>query len=118
MSARLKLKNLRKQLSRLQYEAESSKWYYDQLVCHNIKQISAMVKLTPMAMHGEDAIIILHSEIDAAVRAIVSQYAEHLSEYIRDRLVREYSLQKFSEFRIDLLAAAITRDHIKICTRR
>lgn len=116
MSARLKLKNLRKQLSRLQSEAEYSKWYYDHLVRRDIQQVSAMVKLKPVDMH-RDAVIMLHSEINAAVRAIVSKYAEHLSEYIRDQLIRKYSLQQFSEFRIDLLAAAITKDHIKICTR-
>lgn len=116
MSARLKLKNLRKQLSKLQSDAEYSKWYYEHLVCRNIRQVSAMVKLAPVDMR-RDAVIMLHNEINAAVRAIVSKYAEHLSEYIRPQLMREYSLQRFSEFRIDLLAAAITRDHIKICTR-
>lgn len=123
MSARLKLKNLKKRIATIRSDCEMREsaaryeaFRYRKLVTENIQQVCALCRLEPTDMY-RDAQLILHSHTSAAVRAIVSKYVEHLSEYVYKRLADKYSVSHFSEFTIELVAAAITEDHIKIHTR-
>lgn len=120
MSARLKLKKLKKEMEFVQQrcrirenEAEFLKHKCLKLLQENIIEISSFAELCPCEM--------MHSEVDCLdynvhkiTDSIVRKYAEQLAEYVRNQLMTKYALNKFSTFGVRLLAPSLNEEHIKV----
>jgi hypothetical protein len=59
----------------------------------------------------------LKHSVYKASDAIVRKYTEQLADFVHRQLVKKYVLTKFSEFNVELLAPAITEEHIKVTVR-
>lgn len=120
MSARLKLKKLKREIKFMYDDCERRKAdalcierRCAKLIQENIIEISAIVELWPcdMMRHAVDC---LNSNVNRATAAIVRKYAEQLAEYVRNQLTTKYALRKFSTFGIRLLAPKLNETHIQI----
>lgn len=120
MSARLKLKKLKKEMEFVQQccrirenEAEFVKRRYLKLMQENIVEIGSFAEMYPCEMM-RSAVDCLDYNVHKITDSIVRKYAEHLDEYVRDQLTRKYALNKFSTFGVRLLAPALTEEHVKV----
>ena len=120
MSARLKLKKLKKKMEFVQQccgirenEAEFLKHKCIKLLKENIIEISCFAELYPCDMM-RSAVDCLDYNVHKITDYIVRKYAEHLADYVRDQLTRKYALNKFSTFGVRLLAPSLDEEHIKV----
>lgn len=120
MSARLKLKKLKKQMEfvRSNCEMREAEARYEKARCYNllhknILEIGAVADMYPADTYRA-AVQILDFNTHAIASAIVRKYTEQLAEYVRNRLTSKYKFDKFATFGVRLLAPALTEDHIKI----
>lgn len=120
MSARLKLKKLKKEMEFVQQccrirenEAEFVKRRYIKLMQENIVEISSFAELYPFEMM-QDAVDCLDYNVRKITDSIVRKYAEHLAEYVRNQLTTKYALNKFSTFGVRLIAPLLNEEHIKV----
>jgi hypothetical protein len=120
MSARLKLKKLKKEMEFVQQrcrirenEAEFLKHKCLKLLQENIIEISSFAELYPCEMmsSAEDC---LDYNVHKITDSIVRKYAEQLAEYVRNQLMTKYALNKFSTFGVRLLAPSLNEEHIKV----
>lgn len=120
MSARLKLKKLKRQLEfvRCHCEMREAKARYETNRCYNLLQknilnIGAITEMLPIDTY-QAAITQLDSNVYAVADAIVRKYTEHLAEYVHNQLTSKYMFNRFTIVGVRLLAPALTEDHIKI----
>ena len=120
MSARLKLKKLKKEMEFVQQccrirenEVEFVKRRYLKLMQENIVEISSFAELYPCEMM-RSAVDCLDYNVHKITDSIVRKYAEHLAEYVRNQLTTKYALNKFSTFGVRLLAPSLNEEHIKV----
>lgn len=120
MSARLKLKKLKKEMELAEthcrmreYEAKLVQCKYNRLLKKNIQQIAARAELYPCDTM-RSAVDCLDYNVRKVADSIVRKYAEQLAEYVRNQLTTKYRLTKVSAFSVRLLAPAITEEHIEI----
>lgn len=124
MSARLKLKKLKKEMelvrnncSRIEEDAKCEKRRCYRLLKENIIEIGAFAELYPCdTMRG--AVDCLNNNVRRATDSIVRKYSEHLAEFIHNQLVTIYALNRFSTIGIRLLAPAINEEHVKVDVRK
>lgn len=124
MSARLKLKKLKKEMELIEthcrmreYEAKLVQTKCNRLLQENIQEIGAFVELYPCeTMRG--AAICLDYNVREVTDAIVRKYSKQLAEFVRNQLVTKYALNSFSTIDVRLLAPAINEEHIKVELRR
>lgn len=123
MSARLKLKKLKRELELVrthcnvrESEARYEKARWNKLLNTNIQQIGAYVELYPCeTMIG--AVDHLKYSVYKVSDAIARKYTEQLADFVHKQLTEKYVLTKFSEFDVELLVPAITEEHIKVTVR-
>lgn len=120
MSARLKLKKLKKEMELVEtrcrmreYEARLVQCKYNRLLKNNIQQIEACAELYPCDTM-RSATDCLDYNVRKVTDAIVRKYAEQLAEYVQNQLTTKYSLTKVSAFSVRLLAPAISEEHVKV----
>lgn len=120
MSARLKLKKLKREMEfvRSNCEQREAEAMYEKRRCYkllqeNIVEIGAIAELYPCELM-RSAVDCLDYNVHKITDSIVRKYAEHLDEYVRDQLTRKYALNKFSTFGVRLLAPALTEEHVKV----
>lgn len=120
MSARLKLKKLKREMEFVrescrtrEYEARCVKRRCYRLLEENIKEIGAFAELYPCDMM-RSAVDCLEYNVRKVTDSIVRKYAEQLAEYVRNQLVTKYALNSFSTFGVRLLAPAINEEHVKV----
>lgn len=120
MSARLKLKNLKREIERIrtrdkvrEYESRLVQLKCHRLLEQNIQEIGACAELYPCDMM-RDAVNCLDYNVRKVADSIVRKYSEELAEYIRNRLTTKYALKTYSAFGVRLLAPALNENHIKI----
>lgn len=123
MSARLKLKKLKKEMelvrndcSMREEEAKYEKLRCYRLLNENIQEIEAFAEFYPYeTMSG--ALDCLKYNIHKITDSIVHKYTEQLAEFVRNQLIEKYAINRFSTIGVTLLAPAINEDHIKVKTR-
>ena len=120
MSARLKLKKLKKEMELAEtrcrmreYEATLVQCKCDRLLKDNIQEIGALAELYPVDTY-RDATACLDNSVRAITNSIVRKYTERLSEYVRNQLTSKYMFNRFGKYGVRLLAPALNEDHIKI----
>lgn len=123
MSARLKLKKLKRELELVREHCvmretearhEKIKWYT--LLNTNIREIGATVELYPCeTMTG--AVEHLKYSVYKISDVIVRKYTEQLTDFVHNQLTKNYVLNKFSTIGVTLLAPAINENHIKVKVR-
>lgn len=120
MSARLKLKKLKKEMEfvrsdceRRKAEAMYEKGRCFKLLQENVLEIGAMAELYPVDMM-RSAVDCLDYNVRKVTDSIVRKYTELLAEYVRNQLTTKYALNKFSIFGIRLLAPSLNEDHVKV----
>lgn len=120
MSARLKLKKLKKEMEFVQQscrirenEAKFLKHRCLKLLQENIIEISSFAELYPCEMMSS-AVDCLDYNVQKITDSIVRKYAENLAEYVRNQLMTKYALNKFSTFGVILLAPSLDEEHIKV----
>ena len=120
MSARLKLKKLKREVEFIrsdcknrEEEARYEKFRCYKLLEDNIQEIGAFAELYPFDTMN-NAVNCLDYNVREVTNSIVRKYAEQLAEYVRNQLVTKYSLNNFSIFGVRLLAPALTESHIKV----
>lgn len=123
MSARLKLKKLKKEMEIVEihcgmreYEARLVQYKYERLLKCGIQEICARAELYPCDTI-RSAVDCLDYNVRKVTDTIVRKYAEQLAEYVQNQLMTKYRLTKFSAFGVRLLAPAITEEHIKVDVR-
>lgn len=123
MSARLKLKKLKRHMeyldrcrSRAEAEARYEKVRCYNLLQKNVVEIGACVDLYPADTYRA-ANECLNANIRAVTSAIVREYTQQLTEYVRDELLSKYAFNSFGRFSVTLLAPAINENHIKVKVR-
>ena len=123
MSARLKLKKLKKEMefvrndcSRLEEEAKYEKRRCYRLLQENIQEIGAFAELYTCETRSV-AVECLNYNVRKVTDAIVRKYSEQLAEFVRNQLVTKYALNGFSTIGVRLLAPAINEEHIKVDVR-
>lgn len=120
MSARLKLKKLRKEIEFIQchckmreHDALCEKLRCNKLLKENIREIQAYTELGP-----SDTMRCAVKQLDYSVYkvtdAIVRKYTEQLAEYVRNQLINNYRLVNFSTVAVSFLAPALNEEHIKV----
>lgn len=120
MSARLKLKKLRKEIEFIQHhckmrehEALCETLRCNKLLNENICEIQAHAELYPSGTMRYAA-----TQLDYCVykvaNAIVRKYTERLAEYVRNRLIDNYRLVNFSTVAVSFLAPSLNEEHIKV----
>lgn len=123
MSARLKLKKLKRELEIVrdhcticEAEVRAEKFRYYKLLQENIHEIGASIELYPCeTMVG--AVEHLKYSVYKISDAIVRKYTEQLADFVHDQLTKNYALNKFSTIGVTLLAPAINENHIKVKVR-
>lgn len=120
MSARLKLKKLKKKMEfvRSNCEQREAEAMYEKSRCYklleeNIIEISCFSELYPCEMM-RSAVDCLDYNVHKITDSIVRKYAEQLADYVRDQLTRKYALNKFSTFVVRLLAPSLNEEHVKV----
>lgn len=120
MSARLKLKKLKKEMELVEthcrmreYEARLVQYKYNRLLKNNIQQIAARAELYPCDTM-RSAVDCLDYNVRKVADSIVRKYAEELAEYVRNQLTTKYRLTKFSAFGVRFLAPAINEEHVEV----
>ena len=120
MSARLKLKKLKRQMEfvrssceQRELDAINEKRRCYKLFEENILEIATFVELYPCDMMSS-AVDCIDYNVRKATDSIVRKYAEHLAEYVRNQLMTKYALNKFSTFCVRLLAPSLNEEHIKV----
>lgn len=120
MSARLKLKKLRKEIESVLHfcEMREQEALYTELRCNkllneNIREIQAYAELYP-SRTMQCAMKHLDSTVNKVADAIVRKYADQLAEYVRNQLINNYRLVNFSIVAVSFLAPALNEDHIKV----
>ena len=116
MSARLKLKNLKKQIKfieKREREAELKYAFAEILVRDNIQQIFVDYQL-PYVETLRDEIGVVDMTIDKACYEISKRYAEGLAEYIKHKLYEMRMLHSTGRIRICLSAPKLNEAHVKI----
>ncbi len=123
MSARLKLKKLKREMefvrndcSKREEEAKYEKLRCYRLLEENIQEIGAFAELYPCdTMRG--AVDCLKYNVYKITDSIVRKYSEQLAEFVQKQLTTKYVLNKFSTVNVCLLAPALNEDHIKVKVR-
>lgn len=120
MSARLKLKKLKKEMEFVRYNCQKreEEAMYEKCRCYkllqeNIIELSTYTELYPCELI-RSAVDCLDYNVRKATDSIARKYAEQLYDYVRDQLIRKYVLNKFSKFCVRFLAPAINENHIKV----
>lgn len=120
MSARLKLKKLKREMEfvRSNCERREAEAMYEKRRCYkllqeNIIEISSFAELYPCEMM-RSAVDCLDYNVRKITDSIVRKYAEQLAEYVRNQLITKYALNKFSTFCVRLLAPSLNENHIKV----
>lgn len=120
MSARLKLKKLKKEIESIRYNCQKreEEAMYEKRRCHkllqeNIVEIGAIAELYPCELM-RSAVDCLDYNVYKITDSIVRKYAEQLANYVRDQLTRKYALNKFSTFGVRLFAPSLNENHIKV----
>ena len=123
MSARLKLKKLKREMefvrndcSKREEEAKYEKLRCYRLLEENIQKIGALAELYPCdTMRG--AVDCLKYNVYKITNSIVRKYSEQLAEFVQKQLTTKYVLNRFSKVDVCLLAPALNEDHIKVKVR-
>lgn len=120
MSARLKLKKLKREMEfiRSNCEKREAEAVYEKRRCYkllqeNILEIGALAELYPVEMM-RSAVDCVDYNVHKVTDSIMRKYAEQLAEYVRNQLVTKYVLNKFSTFGVRLLAPALNEEHVKV----
>lgn len=120
MSARLKLKKLKKEMEfvRSKCEQREAEAMYEKRRCYkllqeNILELDAFVELSPYESM-RSAVDYLDHNVREMTYSIVRKYAEQLAEYVRKQLTTKYALNKFSKFGVRFLAPSLNENHIKV----
>lgn len=120
MSARLKLKKLKKEMEfvRSNCEQREEEAMYEKRRCYkllqeNIVEIGAFAELYPCELM-RSAVDCLDYNVRKITDSIVRKYAEKLADYVRDQLMTKYALNKFSTFGVRLIAPSLNENHIKV----
>ena len=120
MSARLKLKKLKRELEAVEtrcrmreYEAKLVQCKCNRLLKDNIQEIGALAELYPADTY-RDATACLDNSVRAVANAIICKYTKRLSEYVRNKLTSKYMFNKFGKYGVRLMAPTLNEDHIKI----
>ena len=120
MSARLKLKKLKREIEIIRSECErrEQEAMYEKHRCYkllqeNIIELSIYTKLYPCDMMCS-ALDCLDSSVRKVTDCLARKYAEQLADYVRDQLTRKYALNKFSTFAVRLLAPSLNEEHVKV----
>lgn len=123
MSARLKLKKLKREMefvrndcSKREEEAKYEKLRCYRLLQENIQEIGAIAELYPCETRI-GAVECLKYNVRKVTDAIVRKYSEQLAEFVRNQLVTKYATNSFSIIGVRLLAPAINEEHIKVDVR-
>ena len=123
MSARLKLKKLKREMefvrndcSKREEEAKYEKLRCYRLLEENIQEIGAFAELYPFdTMRG--AVDCLKYNVHKITDSIVRKYSEQLAEFVQEQLTTKYALNRFSTVDVCLLAPALNEDHVKVKVR-
>jgi len=123
MSARLKLKKLKREMefvrnycSKREEEAKYEKLRCYRLLEENIQEIRAFAELYPFdTMRG--AVDCLKYNVHKITDYIVRKYSEQLAEFVQKQLTTKYVLNRFSTVDVCLLAPALNEDHVKVKVR-
>jgi hypothetical protein len=123
MSARLKLKKLKREIefirndcSKREEEAKYEKLRCYRLLEENIQEIGAFAELYPCdTMRG--AVDCLKYNVYKITDSIVRKYSEQLAEFVQEQLTTKYALNRFSTVNVYLLAPALNEDHVKVKVR-
>ena len=120
MSARLKLKKLKRELEfvRINCQEREEEALHEKRRCYkllqeNIIEIGAIAELYPVDMM-RSAVDCIDYNVRNVTDSIVRKYAEQLAEYVRNQLTTKYALNKFSTFRVSLFAPSLNENHIKV----
>lgn len=116
MSARLKLKNLKKRIKFIEereLEAELKYNSAEKLVRDNIQQIFVDYQL-PYVETLRDEIGVVDIVIDNACYEISKRYAEGLAEYVKHKLYEMRMLHRLGRVRICLSAPKLNEAHVKL----
>ncbi len=124
MSARLKLKKLKREMETVttrckmrEYEAVLLQRKCHRLLQENIQEIGVSLELCPYDMKRA-AVDYLNFSVRKATASIVRKYAEQLADFVYNQLVTKYALDIFSLVNVRLLAPAINEEHVKVDVRK
>lgn len=116
MSARLKLKNLKKRIEAIESysrHCESEMNRIKNILLHDMQTIGCNLELEP-ANIMRDAIRTLERNLHEAARQISNTWTRQLEAYIRDSLINNYRLDEFRALAIRVFLPKPTADFVKV----
>lgn len=116
MSARLKLKNLKKRIESTESYAKHCEYEMNRvkaILSHDMQTIGCDLELEPADMMC-DAIKILEYNVHKAGREIANTWARQLESYIRDCITNNYRLSNFRALAIRVFLPKPTADFVKV----
>lgn len=116
MSARLKLKNLKKRISAIELHSRDCEYEMNRIkniLMHDMQTIGCNLELEPVDMM-RDALIVLERNVHEASRQISNTWTRQLEAYIRDCIVNNYRLNNFRALAIRVFLPKPTADFVKV----
>ena len=116
MSARLKLKNLKKRISAIESysrRCEAEMNHVKNILSHDMQTIGCNIELEP-ANAMRDAMRILDYNLRKVSRQISNTWAQQLEAYIRDCIIDNYRFDNFRALAIRVFCPKPTADFVKV----
>lgn len=116
MSARLKLKNLKKRISAIESYSRHCEYEMNRvknILAHDMQTIGCNLELTP-ADTMRDAIGTLERTLNKAAYQISNTWAKQLETYVRNSIMDNYRLDRFSTLAIRVLLPKPRADFVKV----
>lgn len=116
MSARLKLKNLKKRISAIESYNRHCKYEMNRvknILAHDMQTIGCNIELEPVEMM-RDAVQVLEMNVHKAAREISNTWTRQLEAYVRDRISDNYRFDNFGSLAIRVYLPKPTPDFVKV----
>lgn len=116
MSARLKLKNLKKRIEAIESYSRHCEYEMNRvknILSHDMQTIGCNLELTP-ADTMRDAMRTLERNLHEAARQISNTWTRQLEAYVRDQIIDNYHLDKFEALAIRVFLPKPTTNFVKV----